>query len=128
METEKPVKLADKSVDELQTQVDELGAQIDERQATLLNEYGGAVDPLNFFHARLSALAEIMLDEKGLLVLDILTRTMIVSMIDNFLEQAVEMKKQQEQQQNRARLVEGIPGVDPNVGMPIPQGLFTSTG
>lgn len=111
------VELSNGNVDELREQVTHLVELNQKRQQLLAEKYQVGLDPLNFVHARISAITQALLDENGQMRLEVLTQTVISNMLDSALNQA-------EAQKARSTLLEGVPGVDPNVQQQVPPGIF----
>lgn len=99
-------ELSDGDADEIRTQVEQLLQLNQDRQKMLAEKYQVGLDPLNFVHARISAITQALLDERGQLRLEVLTQTVISNMLDSALNQA-------EAQKTRSTLLEGVPGLDP---------------
>jgi hypothetical protein len=101
-------QLADGDIEEIKAQVDNLLQLNQQREQMLAEKYQVGLDPLNFVHARISAITQALLDERGQLRLEVLTQTVISNMLDSALNQA-------EAQKTRSTLLEGVPGLDPRV-------------
>lgn len=109
--------LSDGDVEEIREQVGKLLELNNQRQQMLAEKYQVGLDPLNFVHARISAVVQALLDERGQLRLEVLTQTVIGNMLDAALNQA-------EAQKARSTLLDGVPGVDPRMQQQVPQELF----
>jgi hypothetical protein len=124
-EEDSGASLFEGTVEEMQEKLNELIVQNMNRQTKLKMDYQKAMDPLNFLHARITALIQVTLDESGQMKLELLTHTILASMLDMALAQEAAEQEQQKEQQARSRLLEGIPGVDPSVPMQMPPGMFS---
>jgi hypothetical protein len=98
----------DGTIDELKEQVEELISNNSSREEMLAAKFNASVNPLNFFHARLSALVSVLLDEEHQLKLEIVTQTMVSNILDMALNTAQAQVEEAETQQRRQTLLEGI--------------------
>jgi hypothetical protein len=95
--------LEEGTLDEMREQVQALIEANMEREQKMLAQFNAQLDPMNFFHVRLSALVQVLLDEPGQLKLEVLTQTLIANMLDMTMQQA-------ETEATRRKLLEGVPG------------------
>lgn len=106
-------ELSDGETEEIRAQVEQLLQLNQDRQNMLAEKYKVGLDPLNFVHARISAITQALLDERGQLRLEVLTQTVISNMLDSALNQA-------EAQKARSTLLDGVPGLDPRNHQQVP--------
>jgi hypothetical protein len=109
--------IADSSSEELQAQITALVQQNTQREARLAQEYNAGLDPLTYFHMRLNAMTQLLLDEHGQLKLEFLTQSILSHLLDTALASAQKNKEEQESAQARSKLLDGIPEA-------LQQGLF----
>lgn len=97
------IELPEGDIEQMREQVGALVEANMEREQRMASQFNARVDPLNFFHVRLSALVQVLLDEPGQLKLEVLTQTLIANMLDMTMQQA-------EAESTRRTLLEGVPG------------------
>lgn len=102
--------LPDGDVDELRLQVDKLIQLNYQKQQAMAEETQRGIDPLNFAHARITAITQLLLNEEQQLKLEVLTQTLISTMVDAAWIQAAKEKEDEDSLRVREELLRGMPG------------------